>query len=208
MDSEIGNRQNLSLIQDIYNSNDNDIRQRIRSALRRSFFLILSAMSVQLILFVLLIIYYKDWYDGPYLILKIITTILFFILTFNFTFSISKNYCHDRENIFENIIDDQLEIKHKDTIKGSLRKILRKNHRVIEFNKDEWNAFHSNDSNEKHTNDSDCAICFEKVLKNEEKTYIELSCCKKNYCLDCLIEWIDKDFNKNNNCPLCRKQII
>ena len=203
MDSEIGNQQNLSLIQDIINSNSNDIRLRIRSAIRNSFFLFLSVMFVQLILFVLLVIYNKDWYTGPYLILKIIATVLFFILAFNFTFSISKTYCLDRENIFENIIDDQMERRYQDTIKESLKKLLRDNHRVITFDKNEWNAKHSNDSN-----DSECSICFEKILKNEEKIYIKLLCCKKNFCIDCLIDWINKDVNKNNNCPLCRKQII
>ncbi len=194
MDSEISNRQNISLIQNIQNSNRNDIRLRIRSAVRNSFFLYLSVMFVQLILFVLLVIYNRDWYDGPYLLLKIIATILLFILAFNFTFSISKNYCFNRENIFENIIDDQMERRYQDTVKESLKDLLRNNHQVIEFNKNEWN--------------SNCAICFEEILKNEEKTYIKLSCCKKNFCIDCLIEWINKDVNKNNNCPLCRKQII
>ena len=201
MDSESNNLQNLSLIQDTYNSNNENIRQRFRVALRYSFFLFLLLIVGQLILFVTLVIYYKEWYQAPFLILKILATVLTFMLTFIFTFYISKNYCFNRDNIFENLIDAQMEKRYQDTLRESLKNLLINNHRIISINKIE--------SNEPDiTVDSECSICFEKIIKNDENIIIELSCCKKKFCLDCLMDWINKDIVKNNNCPLCRNQII
>ena len=52
----------------------------------------------------------------------------------------------------------------------------------------------------------DCIICYEEIniLNND---FIILECCKQNFHINCLKNWVNFPKNKNNkNCPVCRKE--
>jgi len=52
---------------------------------------------------------------------------------------------------------------------------------------------------------NECSICLEPFVKNEK--IIELDC-KHNYHEKCIKDWMDTNNSGNNNCPICRENII
>jgi hypothetical protein len=54
---------------------------------------------------------------------------------------------------------------------------------------------------EELSNDDVCLVC-----RDEQKDPVELVC-RHIYCRACILLWIETDYNKNNWCPYCHRQL-